>query len=255
MILIALLVTPIGFYFGFIRHSLCHVLYSNNFPDAVITTADGPRTCEAIKDLRVPFPHEQKAFLDLFNLIGQPGQKLAIKEYRWGLSSRYFVMNQERVVREITIEEFVDNQNETLPGIGFDDRRKLFKLDKAFHTSNKGLAIDEPVVAKLLKRESGQMVWAVQFNPTTFDRQWLTLLDGLPNLEQIQLGGCDIVDEDLRHISNLIRLQGIGLSNTGITDAGLTYLEGLPSLNYIDREQTQITQDAVERIIGIAKSP
>ena len=254
-VVIALLIIPIGFYFGFVRHSLAHVLYSSNFPDAVITTADGARKCEGIKELRVPFPHEKMAFLDLFNLTGRPGQKLAIREYRGGLSNRYFVMDKKNKAREISRDEFMESQNETLAGIPFDDRRKLFQLDKAFHVANAGLAKDDPEVAKILKRESGQMAWAIQFGPTTFERQWLTLLDGLPNLEQIQLAGCDIADQDLKHLSKLIRLQGIGLSNTGITDAGLKYLEELPLLNYIDRDRTQITQDAVNRVVGNARRP
>ena len=251
-VVVALLIIPIGFYFGFVRHSLSHVLYSSNFPDAVITTADGARTCEAIKELRVPFPHEQTAFLDLFNLVGQPGQKLAIREYRRGMKSRYFVMDQEKSVREITRDEFMQSQNETLPGIPFDDRRKLFQLDKAFHVANADLSKGDPAVAKILKRESGQMAWAIQFNPTSFNKQWLTLLDGLPNLEQIQLGGCKISDQDLQNLSGLIRLQGIGLSDTEITDEGLKYLQDLPLLNFIERDQTQITEEAVDQITGNA---
>ncbi len=249
-VVLCLMVVPIGFYFGVVRHSLGHVLYSANFPEAVITSAHGPKVCEAIAELHVPFPRHRKAFLDFFRLTGQPGWKLHMRQYRWGGSDQYFAMNQHKDIHSINRAQFFSADNGTLPGIALDDRRKLFQLDKAFHNANDDLAKDDPALAKILKRDANAMAWAIQFNPKTFDRRWLKLLDGLPNLEQVQLSRCDINDGDLRYVSGLIRLQGIGLEGTAITDQGLRHLRNLPRLNIILAGQTSITEEAIKATIG-----
>jgi len=245
-----LLLLPMGFYFGMVRHSLCHVLYSANFPDAVITKADGPMICEAIGDLRVPFPHEPKAFIDLFGLIGKPGEKLHVREYRCRLPSRYFEMSQQQAVVEISRAQFFEHRVETVPGIAFDDRRKLFQLDKEFRAANVDLEDAHPLLARILKRAPGEMIWAIKFTPAKDQKQSYELIDGLPNLEQIQLSGSNITDNELRHVSNASRLQGIGLDDTEITDRGLMYLEHLPQLETIQAERTQISEEAIRRVIG-----
>lgn len=245
-----LLLMPIGFYFGWVRHSLSHVLYSGNFPDAVITRGAGPQACEAIEILRVPFPHEQKAFIDFFRLTGQPGEKMHIREFRPNMKSRHFLMTEQNTVEEISRGQFFGTQNGSLAGIEFDDRRKLFRLDKTFHTANADMTNDDPAVSRILKRKSGHMAWAIKFNPDTFKRSTLELLNGLPNLEQVQLSGCEVEDADLRHISGLKRLRGIGLNDTAITNSGLVYLKDLPELKTIQADRTSITQKSIERIIG-----
>jgi len=245
-----LLVSPIGFYFGMMRHSVCHVLYSANFPDAVITKADGPMICEAIEDLRVPFPHEPKAYIDLFGSIGQPGEKLHIREYRPGLPSRYFKMNQQQTVVEISRAQFFEHNEDSVPGIAFDDRRKLFQLDKEFKAANADLEDEHPSLARLLKRGPGEMIWAIKFTPDKDQKQSYELIDGLPNLEQIQLSGSNITDDQLRSVRKALRLRGIGLDDTEITDKGLRYLEDLPQLETIQADRTQISEEAIMRLIG-----
>ena len=245
-----LLISPIGFYFGMVRHSLCHVLYSANFPDAVITKADGPMICEAIGELRVPFPHEPKAYIDLFRMIGKPGEKLHIREHRTCLASRYFEMSQQRTVVEISRAQFFEHNEQTVPGIAFDDRRRLFQLEKEFHTANADLEDDHPSLARILKRDPSEMVWAVKFTPSKTQKQSYELIDGLPNLEQIQLSGSNITDDQLRHVSNALRLRGIGLDDTNITDRGLRYLQNLPQLETIQAQRTEISEEAIMRVIG-----
>ena len=245
-----LLLSPIGFYFGMVRHSLCHVLYSANFPDAVITKADGPKICEAMSALRVPFPHEPKAFIDYFGHTGKPGEKLHIREHRPFLSSRFFEMSPQQTVVEISSDQFFSYREDSVPGIAFDDRRKLFQLDKEFHSANIDLEDNDPSLARILKRTEGEMVWAIKFSPDKRRDQSYELIDGLPNLEQIQLSGSNITDDELRVVSGTLRLRGIGLDDTEITDKGLKHLEGLPMLETIQAERTKITDEAIRRTLG-----
>lgn len=245
-----LLLSPIGFYFGMVRHSLCHVLYSANFPDAVITKADGPKICEAMTELRVPFPHEPKAFIDFFRLTGKPGEKLHIREHRPLLPNRFFEMSPRGTVVEISRDQFFDHKEATVAGIAFDDRRKLFQLDKEFHEANIDLEDEDPSLARILKRTEGAMVWAIKFSPQKHIKQSYELIDGLPNLEQIQLSGSNITDDELSVVRSAVRLRGIGLDDTGITDAGLRHLENLPQLETIQAERTGITNEAIQRTLG-----
>ncbi len=244
-----LLLSPIGFYFGMVRHSFCHVLYSANFPDAVISTTEGPKICETIRELRVPFPHEPKAFIDLFRLTAKPGEKLHIREYRRSLRSRFFEMSPQRTVVEISRDQFFSYNDDSVAGIAFDDRRKLFQLDKEFHTANLGLENNDPSVAKILKRTEGEMAWAIKFSPDKQKEQSYELIGGLPNLEQIQLRGTNISNDELNVASVLLRLRGIGLNDTAITDDGLRHLVDLPLLETIEAEGTSITEEAIQRTL------
>jgi hypothetical protein len=249
-----LLFSPIGFYFGMVRHSLCHVLYSANYPDAVITKAEGPETCEAIKTLRVPFPHEPKAFIDLFRLTGKPGEKLHIREFRDFMPSRFFEMSPQQTVVEISRGQFFNDNANTVTGIAFDDRRKLFQLEKEFHTANIGLEDGDPFLATILKRTAKDMIWAIKFAPDVNKTQSYELIDGLPNLEQIQFSGSNITNDELRCVRGLLRLTGIGLDDTAITDKGIKHLKGLPNLKTIQADRTEITQEAIDRTL-VARPP
>ena len=94
------------------------------------------------------------------------------------------------------------------------------------------------------------MSWAIKFSPDKNKKQSYALIDGLPNLEQIQLSGSNITDDQLRVVSSARHLRGIGLDDTAITDEGLKHLEGLPMLETIQAEGTSITDEAIERTIG-----
>lgn len=244
-----LLLMPTGFYLGMLRHSVCHVLYSSNCPDAVITNREGSMICSAIKELRVPFPHERKAYLDYFRLTGEQGDKLHIKDYRFGFGDEYFVLDTASHPRSITRDQFFDSQKNGIAAVAMDNRRQLFELNKSFHQTN-GTIKDDQQVGRILKRKPDAMVWAIKFPPNAFKRQWLKLIGGLPNLEQIQLSQCDVTDGDLKHVAKLIRLKGIGLNRTAVTDAGLSHLKKLPELEFIEHQDTQITEAAIQSLFS-----
>ena len=82
------------------------------------------------------------------------------------------------------------------------------------------------------------MIYAVEIPSNRYDAELLDQLHGLPNLEQLQLAGCDVTDNDLRRLETCDNLWGIGLNSTGVTDDGLLFLAKLPKLRHVELEDT-----------------
>jgi len=212
----------------------------------ILLSPIGSKVYEAITDLRVPFPHEPKAFIDLFQLTGKPGEKLHIREYRPWVPSRYFRMNQQQTVVEISRDEFIDGSGEMIPGILFDDRRKRFQLIKEFRSANLGLEADDQSRANIVKRSRHEMVSAIKFTPNKDRKQSYEMIEGLPNLELIQLSGSNITDDELRHLSGALRLRRIGLSDTAITNEGLRSSSPIPVLPVSDSQNDGLAVDGTQ---------
>ncbi len=228
-----LLLVPAGLYFGWVRHCFTHALYSGNLPIGLVTRQNETEVLESWKQLRFVFPNERKSYLDYFVLTAQPGDKLHIHEPRKFVTGGYFLLERHGLAKKITREHFfkpqvlLDGETVEVEGVACDDPRKIFHLLEANAT--------------LLKRSENEMVYAIKFDPETFDRTSLELIDGLPNLEQIQLSNCQIADEDLKWLSGFPKLTGIGFNGTPITDAGLLNLLDVPNLIMIEHENTDIT--------------
>jgi hypothetical protein len=77
------------------------------------------------------------------------------------------------------------------------------------------------------------MVYAAEFDAKFYSRELLESLCELPNIEQLQLSGCDVVDEDLKIVAKLRKLTGIGLERTNISREGLEHLKSLENLKQI----------------------
>jgi hypothetical protein len=231
---VLLLIVPAGFYWGLVRHSFAFSLYSDNLPLASITQQDGFKRVESWDEIGFPLPHEQKAYRDYFLLTSSPGEKLHVNEPRWGLASHFYLHATQGRLKEISELEFLDPEIGNVAGVPLDDPRKTFWLERANAT--------------LLKRSAKEMVYAIKFEPKSFKPELLTWLDGLPNLEQIQLAGCDVKDNDLKLIPPLHRLGGIGLSHTTVTDAGLLHLKKYTNLFLIERTGTTISDEAMRRL-------
>lgn len=225
---VVMFLLPIAFYFGGIRHCFAHVLYSGNLPHGLITHQYLVEPMDTWDELRVPFPNVQRTYRDYFAATALPGDKLHVLEPRAGLESHFYVLTPERTLREIELDEFFGSQANHVMGVAHDDPRKLFRLELGG--------------AKLLKRSEDEMIYAIKFEPKLFRPELLQFLDGLPNLEQIQLADCDVQDEDLKFVSGLKKLVGIGLNNTTISDRGLEHLQGLPLLGIVEHENSRITK-------------
>jgi Leucine rich repeat len=78
-------------------------------------------------------------------------------------------------------------------------------------------------------------------------------LDGLHDLEGLELEGTNARDEDLVHIAHLSKLTGLHLGSTRITDRGMSQLDQLANLEGLNLENTAITDDGLQHIRGLKK--
>ena len=217
-VLIALFVIPVGFYFGVVRHCFAHVLYSGGLPTAAIThDQENVEPLRGWQEIRVPFPHTEKAFHDYFRLTAKTGEKLHIRGPSGASTDSYFVRGNDGRTNSISEDEFFSA--DPIRGIACDDRVEILKLELA--------------QVRLLKRSHREMVYAAEFDAKFYSRELLESLCELPNIEQLQLSGCDVVDEDLKIVAKLRKLTGIGLERTNISREGLEHLKSLENLKQI----------------------
>ncbi|MCO8124112.1 hypothetical protein NHH03_20375 [Stieleria sp. TO1_6] len=242
------LVYPLGFYLGCVDHGFAGVLYSDWLPSAQITTRNGIVPINGWGELAVPFPSEQRLFRQYFERSAAPGDKLHIADPRRMMDDQFLVLDDNRHAQPIDIDTFLLPQSHlpgqqapltpAVAGIGIDERRSTFEL------ARRGV--------RMVKARSDQPIFAVEFPPDAFDPRWLSLLQGLPNLQQVQLAGTSVRDEDLHWLTRNRLLTGIGLENTNVTDKGVRDLKELPFLQSIEHDGTAITQTALDAVL---KSP
>ena len=91
-----ILLSPVGFYAGYVDAYLAHCLYSRNVPRASIVSTDGiSRRIDAYAAVGVPLPPTHRLFLAYFARAGRPGERLIVEDSRWWLGGK----------REWTFEE------------------------------------------------------------------------------------------------------------------------------------------------------
>jgi hypothetical protein len=229
----ALLIIPAGFYVGWVDHAIAHVLYSDNVPYGLITTDDGVQPFSRWGSFRVPFPHTRRAFRQYFAITAKPGSKLHIADPRPWMPDAYFLKRVHGEVVKIDRPQFLTAGDGEVAGVESDDPRDIFALSRAG--------------ARMLKRTAEGAIYAVEIAPNSYRAELLRHLHGLPSVEQLQLAGCNVVDDDLRLLVGCDNLQGIGLRDTKVTDAGLKYLAGLPRLNYMELEGTATRKGLMEQ--------
>ena len=232
------LLLPFGFYGGWVDRGLAFVLYSGNMPRAAMTGKDGRKILSDWDKLGVPFPGEQRHFRTIFSKIGESGDKLHIFDRRPWSRDRFFLVGPDQTLIEISRSEFSRNTATAVKGVFLDDPLSIFTLQRNGAT--------------MLTRVKGGPIYAIEFSPEKYDPAVLRHLQGLPNLEQIQLAGCAVVDQDLRHLAELDALVGIGLSHTSISDRGLLYLAQLRNLRVIEHQGSRITPLGLEQTLGLA---
>ena len=233
--LLIFLILPCGFYFGLVGRTLSHVLYSGNIPQGYITRLQQPN--ERILgwgNLQVPFPNERRIIKQYFSTTASPGEKLHIRDPRPWLADQYWLMT-EAGPAVLNKSQFLQGAEGVAVGMPLDDSRALFALSEAG--------------AVMRKKDAGSMVFAIIFPPEDFKSEHLNWLSGLPNLEQVQLSGTGVTDDDMEKLGALPKLMGVGLDNTSVTDAGIEHLESVPELKIINYQGTTITDEAVDRMI------
>ena len=241
VVVMGCLLLPIGFYGGWVDRGLAFVLYSGNMPRAAMTTKSGRQILGDGEYLGVPFPEEQRHFHTMFEKMSNSGDKLHVTDRRPWSGDQFFVMGPKNIPLKISRREFSHQSPTEVKGIFVGDPVSIFILRR--HG------------AKMLARESGGAVYAIEFDPKKFNGAVLRHLKGLPNLEQIQLADCDLIDEDLRALSELDALVGVGLSNTPISDRGLMYLSELKNLRVIEHQGSSITSEGLENVLRPSRPP
>jgi hypothetical protein len=84
-----LLVSPVGFYAGYVDAYFAHCLYSRNVPHASIVSPDDVRRrIDTSATLGVPLPPTQRLFLAYFARTGRPGDRLIVEDPRWWLGAK-----------------------------------------------------------------------------------------------------------------------------------------------------------------------
>lgn len=231
----ALLIMPAGFYLGWVDHGIASVLYSGHLPHGVITRSDGVEKVGGIGELWIPFPNERRLLRIYFERSAGPGDKLHIRDPRRLLPDLYYLIDANGRAISISRERFLAAGVGEVAGLEYDDPVNLFKLLQA--------------KTRLLRRQRGEMIYAVEIKPENYSPALLQLLQGLPNLEQLQLQGCPVEDADLEQLAGLHRLSGIGLNGTNVTAGALRPLAKLPALTYIECEGTAITDEDLARFL------
>lgn len=224
---VAALVLPAGFYTAHVDHGFAHVLYSASIPRGVISNSSGGTSISGWGELAVPFPNERRLLRIYFERSAEPGDKLHITEERVLLDDLYYQLSEDRKAIPISAEEYYTSEN-GVEGIGVDRQLCIHKLGRAG--------------AKMLRRDENAPVYAIEIPPSVYRRELLKYLVGLPNLEQIQLQGTSISDDDLSLLPVLPKLNAIGLSNTKVSDLGIKYLRSQPRLERVDCGGTDISQ-------------
>lgn len=81
--------------------------------------------------------------------------------------------------------------------------------------------------------------------PPSFDAE-LKILEKLNNIVSLHLGGTDITDDGLTHVSNLNSLRKLHLEKTSITNLGLTHLKELKNLSYLNLYGTKVSDEGLK---------
>lgn len=234
------MLSPLGFFVGWLDHGFAGVLYSDCLPRGLITRTDGSvHDIRGWGNLNVPFPYERRTLRIYFEQDAKPGDKLHIADPRPQLKDLYYGLATDGKAEQIDADSFYSrgsNAPSSAAGVGLDQARSIFALKRAG--------------VRMLQQKIGMPVYAVAFTPENFSSDLVRMLQGLPNLTQIQFAGTDIKDDDLELLQGHRLLTGIGLENTGITDRGFEHLSELPFLQYAETAGSKITAQSRDRVLS-----
>jgi hypothetical protein len=88
-------------------------------------------------------------------------------------------------------------------------------------------------------------------NPNVGDAE-LAHLEGMPQLQVLNIFATNVTDAGLLHLKGLTRLKRLYLGNTRVTDAGLTCLRGLNQLQEMSLWKTKVTNAGLEHVEELA---
>lgn len=236
-----LLLYPSGFYIGWVDHGISFVFYSEHTPHGLVSTINDTKLIRGWTNVNVPFPNERRLLRRHFETSAKPGDKLHIRDPRIMLNDQFFILVKERQAEEISEQEFRNSQTkyENLPsvrGVLLDDYVALW------HLGQRG--------CKMLKRDKESMIYAVVIPPNAYSGDLLPLIQRIPNLEQLQLAGTHVTDEELLTLSGNPSLIGLGLSTTKISDQSILVLKSIPNLKYVEFEGSLLSPTLITEFLS-----
>ncbi|RMF82890.1 MAG: hypothetical protein D6737_00320 [Chloroflexi bacterium] len=92
IVVVTLMLTPVGFYFGLVDAYMAHNLYSSNVPRA---SSEAFSTQTSWEVFNVPTPPERRIYRQFFHLTCEPGDELRIRDERWWFRQRDQLLTQE----------------------------------------------------------------------------------------------------------------------------------------------------------------
>ncbi len=105
-----------------------------------------------------------------------------------------------------------------------------------------------PWPRRLLGTDFFNDVGAVRVGGSEVDDASLEHLTALTQLEKLDLGCTKITDAGLKHLEGLTRLRWLDLYGADISDAGLKHLEGLANLEELGVGETNVTFVGVQKL-------
>ncbi len=224
----ALLAAPAGYYLDLVNPHLAFVLYSGNLPHALHVSGGSPTRLDGWVGLPVPFPDSPRLFVEFFRRTALPGDKLHIDEPRFALADRYYVMQPDRAVREISRAAFLrgSDEGDEVAGLEIEDRHAVFDITR------RGV---------VLERGQGQLVAAATLEGKSCADDTLALLAALPNLHTLRIAEGDVTDGGLAVLDRLPRLQLLEIKRCRLSDAALPHIAGLDNLRWLHLEEMPVT--------------
>jgi hypothetical protein len=104
---------------------------------------------------------------------------------------------------------------------------------------------------KLLRDDTLVRVTDVRLYGNALRDDMLVYLQGLGELQYLNLSGSQVTDGGMSHLRALRDLETLGLGSTEITDAGLVHLQGLSQLQRLWLDNTRVTDAGLVHLRGL----
>jgi len=97
--------------------------------------------------------------------------------------------------------------------------------------------------------DDGRRKMQLDFDYSEVTDDVLAVLGDLSSVKELYLMGCtEITDESMKHITQLKRLERLGLSHTHITDDGVLHLKSLKTLKFVVLPSATVTREGADEL-------
>jgi Leucine-rich repeat (LRR) protein len=131
--------------------------------------------------------------------------------------------------------------------------REILRLEK--NAADAELQTEAKAIAEIEKLggsvNSRKCAAYASFARTQVTDAGLANLEGLTELQSLDLRDTEVTDAGLEHLKGLTKLWSLDLRNTRVTGEGLEDLKGLPQLRELYLSDTQVTDAGLEHLKGL----